>query len=309
MKKAVIICGPTASGKTNFAHQFALRHGGEIINADSMQIYRQIPIITASPTLELKEELPYYLYNFIDASEEFSVAKYIEHASNIIKQVSNRGALPIIVGGSGMYISMLINGVSNIPNIEESVRVNARLLHQKIGAYEFFNKLHIADPQVASVLNMGDTQRVIRAYEVFMQTGKSIMHFQQQKILPLPDINFRVILLLPIRKFLYDTCNNRLAQLFKTGAIEEVKTLFEQYPDLATSSSKALGIAEIILYLKDEITKDKALELASAKTRQYAKRQCTWFNNQITDKQVLQFGSINEYEQLIKSFNDQVIPA
>ncbi|RTK93636.1 MAG: tRNA (adenosine(37)-N6)-dimethylallyltransferase MiaA [Rickettsiales bacterium] len=299
MKKAVIICGPTASGKTNFAHKFAKKYGGEIINADSMQIYKQIPIITASPSEELKRELPYHLYNVQDVVQEFSAVKYIKRATDIIKQVSCNKSLPVIVGGSGMYISMLINGYSEIPAVDENIRTQVRCLHQQIGAADFYRKLTEIDSQMATILNMGDTQRVIRAYEVFMQTGKSILHFQQENIKPLPEYDFKIILLLPERKFLYETCNNRLIGLFQSGAIAEVEKMHTQFPKLETSASKALGVSEITSYLKGEISIDKALELSSVKTRQYAKRQCTWFNNQIEEKQILTFSSMATYNNLI----------
>lgn len=298
MKKAVIICGPTASGKTDFAHKFAKKYGGEIINADSMQIYKQIPIITASPSEELTKELPYYLYNFQDVDQEFSAVKYIRQATDAIKQVSCNKSLPVIVGGTGMYISMLINGYSQIPAVDDNVRTQARFLHKQIGAVDFYKKLAEIDPQIAAILNIGDTQRVIRAYEVFIQTGKSILYFQQKNIKPLPEYDFKVILLLPERKFLYETCNNRLTGLFHSGAIEEVEKMQKQFPQLETTASKALGVSEIISYLKGEISIDTALEQSSARTRQYAKRQCTWFNNQIKEKQVLTFSNMEEYNNL-----------
>ena len=205
MKKAVIICGPTASGKTNFAHELARKNNGEIINADSMQIYQQLPIITASPSQELKQDLPYHLYNFLNIDTEFSAAKYATSASRAILEISNRGKLPIIVGGSGMYINMLIYGFSSIPDIDHETRSNARSLHKALGPNEFFNLLKAADPEVAKILNIGDTQRVLRAYEVIKQSGKSILDYQaQENLLLLPDFAFDIILLMPERNFLYE---------------------------------------------------------------------------------------------------------
>ncbi|GAB4163044.1 MAG: tRNA (adenosine(37)-N6)-dimethylallyltransferase MiaA [Rickettsiaceae bacterium] len=303
MRKAVIVCGPTASGKTLFAHEFAKKYGGEIINADSMQIYKQLPIITASPSDELKHELPYHLYNFQDIDKEFSATKYTDIASETISEIDRKECLPVIVGGSGMYINMLIYGYNSMPVIESEIRFKARSLHKDLGAKDFFQKLKEIDPQITQILNVGDTQRVIRAYEVALQTGKSILHFQQQdNTLPLPGFSFEVILLLPERRLLYELCNKRFLQLFEQdGAVEEVKAVYAKYGDLRSSAMKALGVEEIIAYINGKISKQAAIELASTKTRQYAKRQCTWFTNQIKEKKILQFGSGEEYNNLVKN--------
>lgn len=303
MKKAIIICGPTASGKTDFAHEMALGNNGEIVNADSMQIYKELPIITASPAPELRRQLPYHLYNFQDVEEEFSSAKYAELASDVIRDISKRGKLPIVVGGSGLYINMLINGYCAIPNIDEEVRAYARNLHKTLGAQEFFEQLKKLDPKIAAILNVGDTQRVIRAYEVVRGTGKSLSHFQEAKnIKPLPEFEFKIFLLLPERSFLYDTCNSRFIKLFQEGGLEEVRELRHKHPNLQTTASKALGVTEITAYIKGELTEQEAIQLASAKTRQYAKRQSTWFRNQIKEKQVIEFGNIDEYQAIKDEF-------
>lgn len=298
-QKAVIICGPTASGKTNFAHHVAKNNNGEIINADSMQIYKQLPIITASPSKTLKEELPYHMYNFCDVDQEFSAAKYVQKANQVIRTISDNNKLPIIIGGTGMYISMLVNGYSAIPDIDQSIRNEARNLHQSIGSEEFFKRLEAIDPKSALKLNSADSQRVIRAYEVVTQTGKSILDFQEEgNIKLLADFEFEIIFLLPERKFLYQTCNNRLQYLFDNGAIEEVEELHKKYGDLKTSAMKALGVSEIISYLKNDITMETAIDLASAKTRQYAKRQITWFRNQLKSTNIIKFSTAEEYRQI-----------
>ncbi|MDA9163425.1 tRNA (adenosine(37)-N6)-dimethylallyltransferase MiaA [Rickettsiaceae bacterium] len=281
MKKAIIICGPTASGKTDFAHSLAQQNNGEIVNADSMQLYKQLPIITASPSDELKAEIPYHLYNFQDIDQELSAAKYVALARKTIIDIESRGKLPIIVGGSGMYISMLVNGYSQIPNIKDEIRQDARKLHAEIGAEKFFKLLNQLDPEITKKLNEGDTQRVIRAYEVVKQTGESILIFQAKgNIKPLPDFKFEIEFLNPDRNTLYARCNARFLQLLEQGAIEEVESAYKQYGGIKTTGMNALGAPEIISYLKDEITKEKMIELASARTRQYAKRQVTWFKNQ-----------------------------
>ena len=296
MKKAVVICGPTASGKTDFAHLYAKQNNGEIVNADSMQVYKHLPIITASPERELQNELPYHLYNFQDIDQYFSALQYCNLASRVVRDIENRGKLPIIVGGSGMYISMLIEGYNVIPDIDLDLRQEVRNLHEQLGGEEFFAQLRELDPVITNILKIGDTHRVIRAYEVVKSTGKSITYFQHHdKARALPEFTFKVISLMPERNFLYETCNKRLVKLFETGAIEEVEKVYKQYENLNTTAMKALGVQEIISYLTQQIDIAEAAQLASIKTRRYAKRQCTWFNNQIKDKEVLRFNSQREY--------------
>jgi tRNA dimethylallyltransferase len=301
MNKAIIICGPTASGKTNFAHRLALENNGEIVNADSMQLYKQLPIITASPEQKLKEELPYHLYNFQDIDKELSATKYVELASASIKEIAARNKLPIIVGGSGMYISMLVNGYSAIPDIDATIRGEARALREEVGAESFFVELKKLDPKITDILNVADNQRTLRAYEIVKQTGRSILEFQaQENIKSLPDFEFEIIFLYPQREFLYDTCNKRLKILFEIGAVDEVKSAYQKFGEIKTTAMKALGVKEIIEYIKGDITKEDAIKLASAKTRQYAKRQSTWFRNQIAANQIIEFGSLEEYENKLR---------
>lgn len=304
MKKIVVICGPTASGKTDLAHALALSVGGEIVNADSMQVYKQLPIITASPTFEQKEEVNYHLYNFLDVSHDFSVAKYVSLASDAIQEIHFRNRLPIIVGGTGMYINALLYGYNQMPEIAANIRSDARALREKIGAEKFFQELQSLDPKICEILNVNDGQRTIRAYEIIKQTGLSILDYQSVPLVPpLKNAHFKNIFLLPERRFLYDNCNKRFAKMIAIGAIEEIQNLYQQYGVLKTSAIKALGVAEIIAYLNGLLTKDEAILQASAKTRQYAKRQITWFSHQLKDKEILQFSSLSEYEQINLNLN------
>ena len=304
MNKVVVICGPTASGKTYFAHILAKKNNGEIINADSMQLYKQIPVITASPAINLKNELPYHLYNFLDIDNECSVAKYAQMAAEKIKEIAARGKVPILVSGSGMYINALINGFSYIPDINPEIRSKVRNLQSSLSSADFFNLLERSDPDAARVLNVNDTQRAARAFEVYMQTGNSILYYQKNNTKLLADFTFKVILLLPARDFLYSMCDNRLEQIFVNGAIEEVSSLVGEFPDIKSSAMKALGVQEIMAYLNRDISKDQALDIAKTKTRQYAKRQITWFKNQIREKEILEFASHDEYERICQRANN-----
>lgn len=275
-KKIIIICGPTASGKSARAIDLARDRNGAIINADSMQIYSEIPILTASPSQEDKALVPHHLYNYISIKENFSVADYQKAALAQIEQVEEKGYLPIIVGGTGLYISSLLYGLSKMPDIDPEIRQEARNLLKTIGNDAFHIKLMTIDPIVAAKLSIGDSQRMVRAYEVFMQTGKSITYFQQKPpISPLMNYDIEIIFISPEREILYKACDERFVKLVEKGALDEVKN------NMSTSDSKALGFSQLASYLRGEITLDEAMILAKAKTRQYAKRQVTWFNHQL----------------------------
>lgn len=295
--RAFVICGPTASGKTEFAHKLALKINGEIVNADSRQLYKQLPIITASPLHEQKQELQYYLYNFLDISQDFSVTKYVQSASYTVQEINSKGKIPIIVGGSGMYIGSLIYGYNEIPEISQEVRQYTRNIREQIGAVKFFQKLKILDPEICKMLNVQDTQRTLRAYEVIKQTGNSILQYKNTSLIkPLAECDFKIVFLLPDRQFLYSTCNFRLNRMFNKGAIEEVENAYNLFGSSKTSAMKALGVQEIIAYLQEKIQKEEAIELASTKTRQYAKRQITWFTHQIQNKEIIRFKDLDEYK-------------
>ncbi len=299
MNKVIVICGPTASGKTQLAHFLAQKNNAEILNADSMQLYKELPIITSSPSVELKKELPYHLYNFLNVEQECSAAAYARVAAEKIREISSRGNLSILVGGSGMYIGALINGFSDIPEINPEIRFKVRNLQKSLSYQDFFNLLKQSDDAAADVLNMQDLQRTARAYEVYLQTGKSILYYQKNNIKLLAEFSFEIIFLLPERSFLYSMCNNRLEEMFKNGAIEEVKKLISKNRNLKTSAMKSLGVREIIAYLEGDISKEEALDIAQTKTRQYAKRQITWFKNQFSNKTILEFSNYEEYQRII----------
>ena len=300
--KAVIVCGPTAGGKTGFAHEFAKKHNGEVVNADSMQIYKQIPIITASPSNELKSEINYHLYNFLSVDNDFSAVKYVQNASNTIQAIAKEGKLPIITGGTGLYIEMLTNGYHIIPEIKPEIRYEARNQLNLHGNADIFCILEKSNPQIINHINIADKQRLLRAYEIFLQTGKSILDFHnEKKYNPLADFEFQIYLLMPSRDFLYQMCNNRFSYLFGAGALEEIRSLKKDYPDLQTTASKALGIQQIIDYLNDKIDKETAIASASMQTRRYAKRQCTWFKNQLQHKTTIHFKNQEEYLNSIQA--------
>lgn len=306
-KEIIILCGPTASGKSYLGHEFAKAYNGEIINIDSMQVYKEIPIITTSPPKSYIAEVTYHLYNFLSITKDFSVIKYLKLATEKIKEITARGKLPILIGGTGLYINSLVFGYNNIPDITEDLRKEVRELHSNIGNIELHNRLALLDPLAASKINQNDTQRLIRAYEVFMQTGKSIFSFQTlPKEQILSDFNFKIIFLNPERKFLYKTCDERLDKIFKEGAIDEIALIKKQFTPKDYANLKAVGIKEILAYLdgNGNLTLDEALNAAQIRTRHYAKRQVTWFKNQIQDKTTLEYSNQEEFAQILN-----VIPA
>lgn len=305
MNRVIVICGPTASGKTYFAHQLAQKYNGEIICADSLQLYKQIPIVTASPADSLKRELPYLLYNFLDITENnYSTVRYAKIAAQVIKEVRLREKLPIVVGGSGLYINTLLSGYSAIPEISDVIKSEARALQAHIGQKQFFAYLKALDPLAANKLHCLDAQRTIRAYEVFKQTGQSIITFQHNKVItPLNNVIVSIVLLNPERNFLYFNCNTRLQRMFETGAIEEVAAIMpliiNKVINEKNSKIHAIAIQEIIKYLNNQLTLSEALSLAQNRTRRYAKRQVTWFKHQIKNKITLEYSNDRELEILV----------
>lgn len=284
----IVICGPTATGKTKFAHNLAKKHNGEIVNCDAMQIYKQLPILTSSPEASLISQLPYHLYNFLGIDQEFSVIRYVELASTVIKGIINRGNVPIIVGGSGMYINALLYGYNALPSIDPDIRKNARELYSKLGKEKFFEQLKSIDTLAEHKVKPSDTQRMLRAYETIKQSGQSIFSMRNgAKILPLQGFNFEIFCLSPDRSVIYQNCNNRLIQIFQSGAIDEAMIVHQNYQNSQSSAMKTIGLQELILYLNGAISLPEATALAQTKTRQYAKRQITWFKHQLPQKIVL----------------------
>lgn len=303
-KDVIVLCGPTASNKSYLGHALAKACSGEIINIDSMQVYKEIPIITASPSKSYKSEIPYHLYNFLSITEDFTVVKYLKLASEKINQVTTSGKLPILIGGTGLYINSLVFGYNNIPDISDDLRQQVRKLHNEIGNIELHNRLTKLDTIASSRINQLDTQRLIRAYEVVLQTGKSIFYFQtlpQKQILS--EFNVKIIFLNPERKFLYKTIDERLANIFKDGAIDEIALIKKQYNSENYLNLKAVGIKEILAYLENKLTLDDALNLAQTRTRRYAKRQITWFKNQIKEKIILDYSSKEEFLQITRKLS------
>lgn len=272
----VVVCGPTASGKTALSVELAKRLSGEIISADSMQIYKGMDIATAKPTEEEKQGIPHYLMDFLDPHDSFSVADYVKMAHDRIAGIASRGKLPIITGGTGLYINSLIDNL----NFEETesdygYRESLRALAQEKGNGYLLGMLREIDPETAAKLHENNLNRIIRALEVYKTTGKTMSEQQRlSKLSPSPYIPCMIQLDYD-RETLYDRINRRVDIMLAEGLIDEARQFMKQsdYP----TAAQAIGYKELMPYLKGESELEPCVERLKQETRKYAKRQLTWF--------------------------------
>ena len=274
--KIVLISGPTASGKSSFAIQLAKKINGEIINADSMQIYKQLRIISARPDPKKYQKINHHLYGFHDAKKSFSTGDWLKLARQKIKKIQKKNMIPIIVGGTGLYFKALTDGLVEIPNIPARLRNEVRNLHQRLGQREFFKKLLKIDSSYKGKINTFDSQRSIRAYEVKKFTKKSLNEWFKNTKSDFSKDDFVKIYIDYPRQELIERINIRTEQMIKKGAIKEVKDFLKLKIKKDMSVLKAIGISEIKEYLSKKKELDEIIEKISIKTRQYAKRQSTW---------------------------------
>ncbi|MBI3440571.1 MAG: tRNA (adenosine(37)-N6)-dimethylallyltransferase MiaA [Proteobacteria bacterium] len=286
-KPVVIIGGPTASGKSGLALTLAEQFSGVVINADSMQIYRGLPILTAQPTPEEKAKVPHRLYATQDPGNSCSAVLWRDLALEEINQAHADNKLPVIVGGTGFYLKILLQGISPIPDIPHNLRDKISCLQKKMGNPVFHQELAKRDPIMASRLHPFNTQRLVRAWEVLEATGKSLAEWQALPRNKSPEnICFLTIVILPRRDSLYAACNTRFEHMLKKGALDEVKK-FRQQHSAETALAKALGYPELCSYLNGKISQQDAIRAAQQSTRHYAKRQMTWFRHQTTADLIL----------------------
>jgi tRNA dimethylallyltransferase len=282
----LVIAGPTASGKSALALELADLYGGTIINADSLQIYRDLRILTARPDQPAQARIPHRLYGFLDAAERGSAARWRTLALDTIAEATSAGRLPILVGGTGLYLRAIEEGLAPVPDIPAEIRQEAIELHWALGGNAFREKLARLDPAAAQQLFPGDKQRLIRAFEVVRATGVPIGTWQQQSKSE-PAYRFGTILLAPPREGLYAACNTRFLQIIEAGALAEAAALARRRLDPGLPAMKALGLPELLAYLRGDIPLDAAIGAAQRATRRYAKRQMTWFRHQMTPDLVL----------------------
>ena len=274
--KVVLLAGPTASGKSKLALQLAKNLNGEIINADSMQVYNEIIILTSRPTLQDTNIVEHHLYGFNSVKQKFSTGHWLKMAINKIKEQWNRDRIPILVGGTGLYFKALTDGLVKIPDIPTDLRTEIRELHKKIGQKEFYNKLIKLDPLVKKFLLPSDKQRSMRAYEVKKMTNKSLFVFTKKTKSNFDNKIFKKFFINAPRKLLHKNIDERVENMFEEDVVTEVRNFLKMDVNKELSSNKIIGIKEIKDYIEGRATLGKTKELIKLKTRQYIKRQFTW---------------------------------
>jgi tRNA dimethylallyltransferase len=274
--KIILISGPTASGKSNFSIKLAKKINGEIINADSMQVYKELKILSACPNVKDYQKIKHHLYGFHSVKNNFSTGDWLKIAIKRIKEVKKRKKTPIFVGGTGLYFKALTDGLVSIPNIPIRFRNKIRALHKNLGQKKFYQKLIKLDPYSKENINPTDTQRSIRAYEVRQFTKKSLHNwFENTKSYFNKDDFFKIYIDYP-REELIQRISKRAEQMIEMGAVNEVKRFIELKVRKDKSVNKAIGVHEIKEYLEKRKDISDVIEKISIKTRQYAKRQSTW---------------------------------
>jgi len=293
--KIILISGPTASGKSNFSVKLAKKINGEIINADSMQVYKELKILSARPNLKDYQKIKHHLYGFHSVKKNFSTGDWLKIAIKKIKEIKKRKKIPIFVGGTGLYFKALTDGLVSIPNIPIRFRNKVRALHKDLGQKKFYQKLIKLDSNSKEKINPTDVQRSIRAYEVKQFTKKSLHDwFQNTKSYFEKDDFLKIYIDYP-REELVQRIGKRAEKMIKLGAIQEVKKFVKLKVRKDKSVNKAIGINEIKEYLEERKDMTDVIEKISIKTRQYAKRQSTWARGNMMSWLKLYPQDLNEF--------------
>ena len=293
--KIILIYGPTASGKSKFAVNLAKKINGEIINADSMQVYKELKILSARPYQKDYKKIRHHLYGFQNVKKKFSTGSWLKLANKNILDIKKRKKVPILVGGTGLYFKALTDGLVRIPNIPIKYRDKIRSLHKKIGSKNFFLKLIRLDPLVKNYLNPLDTQRVIRAYEIKSFTKKSMYEWFKNTKSKYEQRDFYKIYIDFPRDELIERIKLRASEMIDRGAILEVKKFIKLKVSKNKTASKAIGISEIKEFINKKIQISELIDKISIKTRQYAKRQVTWSRGHMSDWNKIKPNNLNQF--------------
>ena len=273
----VLIAGPTASGKSALGLRLAEVTGGAVINADSAQVYRDLPILSAAPSTEDRSRAEHLLYGVLDGSEPCSAADWAELAKAEITGLHQQDRLPILVGGTGLYLRTLLDGIAPVPAIEPVIRAEVR----GTGVAENLAALAPLDPVAAATLNAGDTTRIARALEVVKSTGRTLKEWQEERTGGIGEqVELQALTLLPPRSWLYERCDLRFREMVDRGAVEEVKALLSKSLDPNLPVMRAIGVPELAAFLRGETNIEETIAAGQLATRRYAKRQYTWFAHQ-----------------------------
>ena len=296
-EKVIVICGPTASGKTALSIELAKRINGEIISCDSMQIYKEMDIGTAKPTIEEMQGIKHYLIDFVSPDERYSVADYKKDAKIAIKEIFQKGKVPIIVGGTGLYVDSLIYEIE-YPNIEfdEEYRKKLEQIAECDGLEKLYQQAKKIDPDAIQKISPNDKKRILRILEIYHATGRNKTEQERESRKKELEYDYKVYALDWEREKLYERINKRVDIMLEQGLIEEVKQIYQKYEKFPTAM-QGLGYKEVVEYLDKKITKEEMIEKIKQETRRYAKRQLTWFRK---NKQTIWLDAQNELENNIK---------
>ena len=304
LSKIILISGPTASGKSNFAVRIAKKINGEIINADSMQVYKKLKILTARPNKKEQKNIKHHLYGTINLNKKFSTGQWLKIAIKKIKNIQKRKKVPILVGGTGLYFQSLINGLVKIPEIPLKFRNKIRLMQKKDGQKKFYKKLLKIDPNIKNKFDQNDTHRSIRAFEIKSFTKVSMYDWLEKTKSEFNDSDFLKLYIDFKRDNLIKKISLRIINMIEQGAVKEVKKFLKLKIKKNHSVNKVIGIDELTQYLNKKITLDQTKELILIKTRQYAKRQATWARTRMISWKKINPIKINNY---IKKLNKSLL--
>ena len=275
-KKIILLAGPTASGKSKLAIHLAKNINGEIINADSMQIYKEFSVLSSRPTKKEEREIKHHLFGFISIKKNFSAGDWLQKVKVKINLCHKKNKIPIIVGGTGLYFNTITKGISKIPNIDLRIRNKVRLLFKKLGTHNFYKELIRVDPKVNNKILPTDSQRAQRAYEVFLQTNKSIFDWILDTKSEFLNFEIKKVFLNIPREELLKKISLRIEMMFKKNCVNEVENYNKMKLNKSLPANKLIGVREIIRFKKGNMTLNECKEMINIKTRQYAKRQNTW---------------------------------
>ena len=293
--KIILIYGPTASGKSEFAVELAKKINGEIINADSMQVYKELKILSARPLKKDYEKIKHHLYGFKSVKENYSSGEWLKAAKKKILEIKKRKNVPIIVGGTGLYFKTLTDGIVNIPKIPIRIREKVKKLNISMGNKSFLQKLKKIDPEILNYVDPSDTQRLIRAYEVKLFTKKTLLEWFKSTKPVFEDKNFYKIYIDYPRDIIVNKIHNRTQDMINKGAILEVKKFLKMKVSKKRTATKAIGLIEIKDFIDKKIKINEVIERISIKTRQYAKRQVTWGRGNMMDWNKIKHKKLNNF--------------
>jgi tRNA dimethylallyltransferase len=284
VNEAILIAGPTASGKSAAALALATRLGGTVINADSMQVYRELNVLTARPDSEVMARVPHRLYGTVPAAEAYSVGRWLEDAAACMAEAKREGRVPILVGGTGLYFNALLEGLSPVPDISSETRSFWRAQAESLGPEGLYGALQARDPVMAARLSPSDPQRVVRALEVIESTGVSLAEWQETAGAPvLRSDAVRKLVIAPEREPLYAAIDARFDRMIAAGALDEVRALVALHLDPGLPAMRAHGVRELTAYLAGAMTLEESVTKAKTESRRYAKRQMTWLKRFMAD--------------------------